>query len=295
MDGTEVSVDVIDGSSIGPRFGGRGLRNMSSSSSTHSNHSSCNYNEAELTLLPNQTYPEYPDFGGGVTFNELNASRSTNGSSRMETPLNADSSVYHSNRLAHNVSMTSMISTTSSILSKKKERDWYETSLDSPLAARKLKAAPPPPPTPPPAMTVRAQPVHISDGDDDDDDAAAASAEEEEAADQVEEVFDIESVVAFESPKNLELISAGKWEPYREVSKPFETSDIYKYSAKYQRGQQAAISTTKAHYTPLQPLMACHPLNGRHSAASASSSVDNDNNPAASNNDIHRSKPATLV
>ena len=73
VEGSEGSVDVIDGSSIGPRFGARGLRNMSSSSS---NHSSCNYSEAELTLLPNQTYPEYPDFSA-VTYNELNASRST--------------------------------------------------------------------------------------------------------------------------------------------------------------------------------------------------------------------------
>ena len=76
LEASEPSVDVIDGSSIGPRYGSRGLRNMSSSSSNHSNHSSCNYNETELTLLPNQTYPEYPDFGG-VTYNELNASRST--------------------------------------------------------------------------------------------------------------------------------------------------------------------------------------------------------------------------
>merc|ERR1712071_314842 len=56
-----VSVDVIDGSSIGPRFGHRTLRHLSSSSSNHSNNSSSNYNETNFgTLLPNQTTPTIP-------------------------------------------------------------------------------------------------------------------------------------------------------------------------------------------------------------------------------------------
>ena len=266
-----VSVDVIDGSSIGPRFGHRTLRHLSSSSSNHSNNSSSNYNETNFgTLLPNQTYPDYPDFG----------------------VLDSEMAVYA--RLAHNVSM-------SSIQSKKKEKDWYETSLDSPLPGRKFKTASekaPPPSIPTlssltstPSLsngtgtgTVRAQPVRVSDvaeSEEEDNQSEGEQISSQVDHDDVEEeeqvVFDFDSI-AFESPKNLELITAGKWEPYREVSKPFETSDIYKYSAKYRQQQ------SKGMYTPLQPL-ACQPLlNGRHSANESTDSAPE-----------FRSKPATLV
>jgi hypothetical protein len=43
-----------------------------------------------------------------------------------------------------------------------------------------------------------------------------------------EDDFDFETAVPFESPKNLEMIAPGKIEAYWEISKPFETSDIYK-------------------------------------------------------------------
>lgn len=123
--------------------------------------------------------------------------------------------------------------------------------------------------------TVRAQPVRLAEQGHDDS-------------------FDFETVVPFESPKNLQLIAPGKFEPYREVSEPFETSDIYKYSAKYRQQQQ-----TKGLYQPLQPL-ACQPLNsargsepGLHPADSNSLRENHSHpNPPAPE---FRSKPATLV
>lgn len=273
LDGpSPLTVDVIDGSSIGPRFGNRGMRKASSSSSNQSS----SYNEPELTLLPNQTYPDYPDFGASIR-------ERSGSSSRMETVFDIDSAVY--TRMSNNLSVTSLHS------NKKKEKDWYETSLDSPVPGRKSKmngtltdkppASLPPASTsnssaPTPTMgngtsTVRAQPVRLAEPGQEDS-------------------FDFETVVPFESPKNLELIAPGKFEPYREVSKPFETSDIYKYSAKYRQQQ------TKGLYQPLTPL-ACHPMNsarggGGSHAADTNSLGENHTNPPAPE---FRSKPATLV
>lgn len=330
-----LTVDVIDGSSIGPRFGGRGLRKMSSSSSTQSANI---VNEPELTLLPSQTYPEFPDFAVPAT-----GRNSAVSASRMETVFDVDSAVY--TRLQQQASHGS-ISTSSSSLAqhgnnnnnqKKKEKDWYETSLDSPvpgtrqphgnkppaaLPSPSIPAAPPVPATPTgpaPAptpnsvassaassassstcsvnsvataaamsngtSTVRAQPVRLAENDHEDD-------------------FDFETVVPFESPKNLEVIAPARFEPYREISKPFETSDIYKYSAKYRQQQQ---QQTKGLYQPLQPL-ACQPLmsSGRSGSQHPDGGINNSgmsangggagemhSNPPGS--EFVRSKPATLV
>lgn len=283
LDGpSPLTVDVIDGSSIGPRFGGRGLRKASSSSS---NQSSSGYNEPELTLLPNQTYPDYPDFGC-ASLRERSGS-----TSRMETVFDIDSAVY--TRLSNNLSVTSLHSSSNN---KKKEKDWYETSLDSPVAGRKSKmngtinsssttAVTEKPPASLPTETantvVRAQPVRLAETGHTDDDS-----------------FEFETVVPFESPKNLELIAPGKFEPYREVSKPFETSDIYKYSAKYRQQQQ----TTKGLYQPLQPL-ACQPLNPSRNGGGGSGGSSSHPNESSENHSSHpnppapefRSKPATLV
>lgn len=51
-----------------------------------------------------------------------------------------------------------------------------------------------------------------------------------------------------ESPKNCTVVQAGKYQPYREVTKPFEMSDFYKYSTKYRkRNENVAV----AHNQPL--------------------------------------------
>ncbi|XP_065562881.1 uncharacterized protein LOC136028867 isoform X2 [Artemia franciscana] len=44
-----------------------------------------------------------------------------------------------------------------------------------------------------------------------------------------------ESVVPFESPKNQTVIQPATIEPNREISKPFEMSDFYKYSTKFKK------------------------------------------------------------
>ena len=316
-----LTVDVIDGSTIGPRFGGRGLRKVTSNGSKPN----ANVNEPELTLLPSQTYPDFPDFAAGQT------GRNSVSASRMETVFDVDSAVYTRQQQQHQSSV-SMSTSSSSIASHhcnnnnnnktKKEKDWYETSLDSPVPGRhsnKPPAALPSPtipattptgPAPPltatsatnsssssstcslnsvatavssaAAMTngtstVRAQPVRLADNDQEDD-------------------FDFETVVPFESPKNLEVIAPARFEPYREISKPFETSDIYKYSAKYRQQQQ---QQTKGLYQPLQPL-ACQPLmnSGRGSQHPEGSSNGEIHSPSSSNppgSEFARSKPATLV
>ncbi|XP_073998872.1 stepping stone [Rhodnius prolixus] len=78
-----------------------------------------------------------------------------------------------------------------------------------------------------------------------------------------------DTVVPYESPKNHTVVQAGKWQPYREVTKPFEMSDFYKYSTKFRQfkiqvqadpkvSEQPTVQQ-KAIYKPLQPLE-CRPL-----------------------------------
>uniref|UniRef100_A0A182MFG1 Cytohesin Ubiquitin Protein Inducing domain-containing protein n=1 Tax=Anopheles culicifacies TaxID=139723 RepID=A0A182MFG1_9DIPT len=46
------------------------------------------------------------------------------------------------------------------------------------------------------------------------------------------------SDIQMESPKNMTVVQQGKIMPYKEVTKPFEMSDFYKYSTKYRQKQQ---------------------------------------------------------
>lgn len=73
-------------------------------------------------------------------------------------------------------------------------------------------------------------------------------------------------VVPYESPKNHTVVQAGKWQPYREITKPFEMSDFYKYSTKFRKSQSQVLANEapsilqqKGIYKPLRPLE-CHPL-----------------------------------
>lgn len=49
------------------------------------------------------------------------------------------------------------------------------------------------------------------------------------------------SEIHVESPKNMTVVQQAKFQPYKEVSKPFEMSDFYKYSTKF---RQKTASTT---------------------------------------------------
>lgn len=43
------------------------------------------------------------------------------------------------------------------------------------------------------------------------------------------------------SPQNCTVVQPGKYQPYREVTKPFEMSDFYKYSTKFRKRNEAAV------------------------------------------------------
>lgn len=51
------------------------------------------------------------------------------------------------------------------------------------------------------------------------------------------------SGVSLESPKNLTVIEQGKCIPYREETKPFEMSDFYKYSTKFRQANAQKTTT----------------------------------------------------
>lgn len=55
------------------------------------------------------------------------------------------------------------------------------------------------------------------------------------------------------SPQNCTVVQPGKYQPYREVTKPFEMSDFYKYSTKFRkRNEVAAQSQVGSADSPLQ-------------------------------------------
>lgn len=47
----------------------------------------------------------------------------------------------------------------------------------------------------------------------------------------------LKSDIQTESPKNMTVVQEGKIQPYKEVTKPFEMSDFYKYSTKFRQNQ----------------------------------------------------------
>lgn len=124
---------------------------------------------------------------------------------------------------------------------KIKEKEWYESSLDSPTSSsgmnlskesihyhspkkvvqRSPSVAQPPLPSPPPAP-------------------------------QSPQLPPPPPIVPLESPKNCTVVESGKWFPYREVSKPFEMSDFYKYSTKYRQNTTQRSGLSPSHYPPPQ-------------------------------------------
>lgn len=48
----------------------------------------------------------------------------------------------------------------------------------------------------------------------------------------------VDSNVPLESPKNHMVVEVGKWQPYKETTKPFEMSDFYKYSTKFKKNHE---------------------------------------------------------
>ncbi|XKL64191.1 hypothetical protein PGB90_004277 [Kerria lacca] len=175
-------------------------------------------------LLPNQTYPE----------NSLMRTQSLGNVEHPRKSLDTHSlqekiqENFHSNTLGRKI----------------REKEWRETLLDSdcydqrshtpPLHPRASKnnespvpqrpfsrrtTRTPPPPLPPPHCTIPCSPPPPP--------VTSKS--------PVKSPTLIESTVPFESPKNHTVVEVGKWQPYREVTKPFEMSDFYKYSTKFRK------------------------------------------------------------
>uniref|UniRef100_A0A1B6JP87 Cytohesin Ubiquitin Protein Inducing domain-containing protein n=1 Tax=Homalodisca liturata TaxID=320908 RepID=A0A1B6JP87_9HEMI len=154
---------------------------------------------------------------------------------------------YPENSLMHTQSVGSDHSSRRS-----KEKDWFETALD---------AGPRPTPTPPPI-----HPHHSgSEGDP------------AEIHLPVTQQLSFDTVVPFESPKNHTVVQAGMWQPYREVTKPFEMADFYKYSTKFRKNAAGLppVPQQKALYQPLQP-MTCQPLVPQESVSEVGASSTQD-------------------
>ncbi|XP_050438417.1 FERM domain-containing protein 4B [Adelges cooleyi] len=111
---------------------------------------------------------------------------------------------------------------------KVSEKKWLETSLDS----SSVDSIPPPAKheLPPPPRKMATPPVITQQ-------LEVKSSTFDTQVNQ----FD---TVPFESPKNHTVVQVGKWQPYREVTKPFEMSDFYKYSTRYRKTSGNSNSTS---------------------------------------------------
>lgn len=52
------------------------------------------------------------------------------------------------------------------------------------------------------------------------------------------------SDIHIESPKNMTIVQQAQFQPYKEVTKPFEMSDFYKYSTKFRQKNTNTLSTS---------------------------------------------------
>lgn len=187
-------------------------------------------------LLPNQTYPE---------------------NSLMRTQSLGD--VEHSKKSLDTHSLEGQLQNfqSNTLGRKTREKEWRETLLDSdcepkshtpplhpraskmaespvpqrPFSMRGNRTPPPPlppphslPSTPPPPTGVNKSPIKSPV---------------------------LLDTVPFESPKNHTVVEVGKWQPYREVTKPFEMSDFYKYSTKFRKNGEQNKNSSKEEETVL--------------------------------------------
>lgn len=73
------------------------------------------------------------------------------------------------------------------------------------------------------------------------------------------------SEIQVESPKNVTIVQPAKFQPYKEVSKPFEMSDFYKYSTKFRQKTASASLTHPENSSPqLPPKNITHQMKNPH-------------------------------
>lgn len=71
--------------------------------------------------------------------------------------------------------------------------------------------------------------------------------------------------IQVESPKNVTIVQPAKFQPYKEVTKPFEMSDFYKYSTKFrQKTASANIMQSETHSPQLPPKNVMHQTKNPH-------------------------------
>lgn len=112
---------------------------------------------------------------------------------------------------------------------KQKQKEWYETSLDGPSTPRPQSVAPPSieeqPPLPPPPPIPK-PPLEIP--------------AESNPSPRVIPETNIE-LLNNNIPKNCTVVQAGICKPYHEETKPFEMSDFYKYSTKFNKSPKKQL------------------------------------------------------
>lgn len=72
--------------------------------------------------------------------------------------------------------------------------------------------------------------------------------------------------IQVESPKNVTIVQPAKFQPYKEVTKPFEMSDFYKYSTKFRQKTASAniLMQSETNSPQLPPKNAMHQMKSPH-------------------------------
>lgn len=73
--------------------------------------------------------------------------------------------------------------------------------------------------------------------------------------------------IQIESPKNVTIVQPAKFQPYKEVTKPFEMSDFYKYSTKFRQKTASAnimVMQSDTNSPQLPPKNALHQMKSPH-------------------------------
>ncbi|XP_042230584.1 streptococcal hemagglutinin-like isoform X2 [Homarus americanus] len=150
---------------------------------------------------------------------------------------------------SHNTSLSSMAEeplislAEAARMKKERGKEWYETSLDSPASGRRTKKS--------------TSMIEMNDSCQSNGNVSASQSNLNLSGSSVGStssstgsVFQSRSdsadtsqaSVPYESPRNHMIISAGTYQPSREVTKPFEMSDFYKYSTKYRRQSSSNLA-----------------------------------------------------
>ncbi|GLH11649.1 uncharacterized protein GBIM_16395 [Gryllus bimaculatus] len=264
-------------------------------------------------LLPSQTYPEH---SLGVNNQGLTRTQSLGSVETSASVMQSHVSINGDTRSVKDQQRFAPPSDT--LIRKQKEKEWYETSLDSTpcshLPAPVQRSCPPsrrpsghslsemkimsavqdvsahnPKNDVPVADSVPND--HISDVSSDLSRSSSNVSNDHHAnyhtlqakCQEMVSPENFDTVVPFESPKNHMVVQAGKWQPYREVTKPFEMADFYKYSTKFRK--HMANSQTGP-WSGQPPVHAPHPHSGTvHS--SPHHSVNDVYHPPVQNNTVY--------